>query len=135
MALNGIPFDAISSNSNHASPTERIALQFRERELEQQHERTQQLFVLGEQMRRIEEHLDLFTAVVQGLEAKESWFVVAYYVNELSFDAIASTPAPDGHIYSASTLRRMRNRIIKKVDMLILAAQGLLDIPQMSIKL
>lgn len=135
MALKGIAFDDNRSIASRGfgSQTEHIALSYETKNAKIRHEFSEEIYRLEEQLHNLRRYLNLFDAIMAGLDAKEAWIITEHCVSGKAIDTLSKEKDPKGIIYSPSTLRRLMKRVFVKADRLFLAMQGDIDIDKMEL--
>lgn len=92
----------------------------------QQEARTRagQILHLQAQLHTLRRQLRQFEAVYAGLGEQEQWMVEQYYLKGQSLEMLANSSLGHGGPYSKSTIYRMKQRLLEKVDRLIHAMES-----------
>ena len=114
MALTRPPLDSpFIRSSGQGSPTERIALQWREKA---QEEAIIQRNQLQAQLNEYEYYLSLFDSVISAFPQREKWLIENYFIQCHSLSQIVEMVESPYYGYSKPTICRHKNRVLKKAD-------------------
>lgn len=118
MSLARQPPDGLPTGGGQGSQTEYIALHYREQIQKEQRQCELEITRLRTELVEVEGNIALYAAVMKSLSEVEGILVRLHYDEGLSFSRIAELDAlpNDPGLHSVSTLKRMNNHILRKVD-------------------
>lgn len=119
LSLAQAPPDGMPHVHGRTSRTETAFLNYEKLAQEEKDRIDDQIKRLQIQRKQVQRYLMLYEAVIIGLTERERWIVERYYLQSASIELMIEELRDQGEIYSNSTLRRMRNRMLEKAQKII----------------
>lgn len=116
VALQGIIPHESRFGGNAGSRTEWIAMNLDSKMNEHKMALESYIARLNTQISDTKEKINQYEAVYAGLTKMEQWLTTLHYIEGKSIESIANVPSPSGAIISATSLRRMKRKLIDKVN-------------------